>query len=82
MGCGNLIFAHDNPFNRETLDGKGLYFKDAAELTSLFNRAEDAGCDMEGLRTGAKLRAHTFYQWPDIVNCYAKLLNETKAPIA
>ena len=26
MGCGNLIFAHDNPFNRETLGECGTIF--------------------------------------------------------
>jgi hypothetical protein len=26
MGCGNLIFAHDNAFNRETLGPCGFYF--------------------------------------------------------
>jgi len=26
MGCGNLVFAHDNPFNRETLGSCGYFF--------------------------------------------------------
>ena len=33
MGCGNLVFAHDNPFNRETLGDSGLFFANPEELT-------------------------------------------------
>lgn len=82
MGCGNLVFAHDNPFNRETLDGNGLFFLDEVELTSLLDKAEGADADLAKHRAGAKLRALTCYQWPDIVARYASLLQETKSAIA
>jgi hypothetical protein len=41
MGCGNLIFAHDNPFIRETLGACGYYFADADELTKAIHTAEE-----------------------------------------
>ncbi len=74
MGCGNLILAHDNPFNRETLDGNGEFFRNAAELAALVDRADVDGLNGARLRAGAKLRAKTCYRWPDIVARYAKEL--------
>jgi len=79
MGCGNLIFAHDNPFNRETLQGNGMFFQDSAQLAILFNRAEDGALDLKKLREGAKLRALTCYQWPDIVDRYARALMDSQS---
>ncbi len=32
MGCANVVVAHDNPFNRETLAGAGLFWRDEREL--------------------------------------------------
>ncbi len=82
MGCGNLILAHDNPFNRETMDGNGLFFRGAAELAALVDHAEGGGLDGARLRAGAKLRAKTCYQWPDIVARYARALEESGSAIA
>ncbi len=79
MGCGNLILAHDNPFNRETLDGNGLFFRDASELAGLVNRADDDEFENARLRAGARLRARTSYRWPDIVARYARELENTDA---
>lgn len=38
MGCGNVVLAHDNPFNREVLGDAGLYFSTAADLALLLQR--------------------------------------------
>lgn len=32
MGCGCFVIAHNNPFNRWTLDNEGVYFSNGAEL--------------------------------------------------
>jgi glycosyltransferase involved in cell wall biosynthesis len=79
MGCGNLILAHDNPFNRETLDENGLFFQDSSQLATLFHRVEEGSLDLKKLREGARLRARTCYQWPDIVDRYARLLIDSKS---
>jgi glycosyltransferase involved in cell wall biosynthesis len=77
MGCGNLIFAHDNPFNRETLGASGLYFKDAAELSLAIDSVEQKECALQRYRQAAMERARSEYRWPDIVSRYADLLGQS-----
>jgi glycosyltransferase involved in cell wall biosynthesis len=74
MGCGNLIFAHDNPFNRETLGTCGNYFANDAELTHAIDHAEQDEANLAGLREASRSRARMNYCWPDIVSRYATLL--------
>jgi glycosyltransferase involved in cell wall biosynthesis len=74
MGCGNLVFAHDNPFNRETLDVHGLFFKNAQQLAALIDSAETPTVDIAEFRIGAKGRAMARYTWPCIINAYEALL--------
>jgi glycosyltransferase involved in cell wall biosynthesis len=74
MGCGNLIFAHDNPFNRETLGPCGYFFASDVDLTEAINLAERERADLVGLRETAISRARANYRWPDIVFSYAALL--------
>lgn len=74
MGCGNLVFAHDNCFNRETLGRAGIFFADAQTLTQAIDHAEQGGFDIEQKRREAKWRARTYYRWEDIVRRYAELL--------
>jgi glycosyltransferase involved in cell wall biosynthesis len=74
MGCGNLIFAHDNPFNRETLAMCGLYFRDAAELEEAIEGAEMSGHDFTWLRDAARKRAREKYRWSDVIDSYEQLL--------
>jgi glycosyltransferase involved in cell wall biosynthesis len=74
MGCRNLIFAHDNPFNRETLGASGIFFADEQELTSKIDNAEEGSIDLDRLRLDSMSRARLNYRWDDIVSKYAALL--------
>lgn len=82
MGCGNLIFAHDNPFNRETLAGCGLYFADVPELTKAIEEAEADVHDLLRLRGAAMRRAREKYRWSDVIDSYERLLNRVLAKAA
>lgn len=82
MGCGNLIFAHDNPFNRETLGNCGLYFADALELEKTIEGAEAGSRDLERLREAARKRAREKYRWSDVIDSYERLLSGTLAQAA
>ena len=82
MGCGNLIFAHDNPFNRETLAGCGFYFAGVPELTKAIGAAEADGCDLSRLRAAALRRAREKYRWCDVIDSYEQLLNGALARAA
>jgi glycosyltransferase involved in cell wall biosynthesis len=75
MGCGNLILAHDNSFNRETLADTGLFFSSVAGLTQIFDKVETGDEDLNLLRQKAKERARSQYHWPDIVNRYISLID-------
>lgn len=81
MGCGNLIFAHDNPFNRETLGDCGVFFASAAELTRAINDM-DQDPRAGQLRIAAKARARSRYRWPDVIASYAALLARAELPEA
>lgn len=77
MGCGNLVLAHDNPFNRETLGAAGIFFSGAGELTRAIEGVErlpQSGLDE--LREAARRRARANYRWEDAIERYAELLEE------
>jgi glycosyltransferase involved in cell wall biosynthesis len=74
MGCGNLVFAHDNPFNRETLGPCGFYFSSTLELAQAIDRAEEENTGLARLRDASRSRAGANYRWADIVSRYAALL--------
>lgn len=84
MGCGNLVFAHDNPFNRETLGSCGIYFANAPELSRALDRAEMGETDLERLREASRSRARENYHWQDIISRYLALLERVpvEVPIA
>ncbi|HEX4311268.1 MAG TPA: DUF1972 domain-containing protein [Acidobacteriaceae bacterium] len=79
MGCGNLIMAHDNPFNRETLGEEGLYFSTAEQLAETVDAVETRTKDLNHLRAGARARACSRYNWEGVIDQYAELLRQTSA---
>jgi glycosyltransferase involved in cell wall biosynthesis len=80
MGCGNLVFAHDNPFNRETLGPSGFYFANADELKAAIHAAEANEGELEPRRVTSQKRAGADYRWADIVSQYMALLELVTAP--
>jgi glycosyltransferase involved in cell wall biosynthesis len=74
MGCGNLIFAHDNPFNRETLGPCGYYFANVSELTKAIDFAEQEDTERARLREACRTCARAEYRWPDVISKYVALL--------
>jgi glycosyltransferase involved in cell wall biosynthesis len=79
MGCGNLVFAHDNPFNRETLGSCGYFFAEVEELTLAIQSAEESEGELAQRREASKNRARADYSWADIVSQYLVLLERTAA---
>jgi glycosyltransferase involved in cell wall biosynthesis len=81
MGCGNLIFAHDNPFNRETLGSSGQFFANVRELTMVIELAEKDESGSNRFRERAKTRARKNYRWADVISTYAAMLAETAVEV-
>lgn len=77
MGCGNLIVAHDNPFNRETLATSALFFEGVEDLKEIVKRIESCNFDAPKMRLETRQRAADHYSWPAIVEQYTDLLNST-----
>jgi glycosyltransferase involved in cell wall biosynthesis len=78
MGAGAAVLAYDVVFNREVLAGAGLYFRDAADVTALVERAEadaDATRAM-GRRSTDEVRR---YDWDDVTDRYERLAAELPA---
>ena len=80
MGCANLILAHDNAFNRETLGDAGLFFQETMDLKQTLDRIEGGGFDAPRMRAEAKRRASQLYSWPSIIEQYARLLRSSAMP--
>lgn len=75
MGCGNLILAHDNPFNRETLNNSALFFGGIGDLGRALEKIERVDFNAPRMRSAAQHRAMDVYGWPMIVEKYADLLH-------
>ncbi len=76
MGCGNLILAHGNPFNRETLGDAALFFQGIGDLRCTLEGIEEIDFDAGRMRSEARRRAREFYSWDSIVGKYADLLSQ------
>ena len=76
MGAGNCVIVYDTPENREVVGDCGLFFRDAAELTSHIQQAIDHPERVDVLRIKARERARALYSWDAITDEYEKMLNE------
>jgi glycosyltransferase involved in cell wall biosynthesis len=81
MGCANLIVAHDNPFNRETLGDAALFFQGTDDLAQTLERIEKTDFDASEMRSEAKCRAGQLYRWPSIIEHYLDLLRPSSMPL-
>jgi glycosyltransferase involved in cell wall biosynthesis len=74
MGCGNVVIASDNPFNREVLGDTGLFFADSAAVTACIH-AIDAAPDLVRFKHGVLERVKRFYTWDRITDYYCELIS-------
>ena len=71
MYLGLTIAAFDCNFNRETTEGKALYFKDAGELRKIVQTLQPN--EAATIATSMKEIADRRYTWKRIAGLYAKL---------
>lgn len=77
LGCGNLVVAHDNVFNREVTEGSGFYFKSPADIPRLLEQVEAlSATERAKLADRARARIREKYDWDEIADLYMKLLKE------
>jgi rhamnosyltransferase len=75
MSVGNIVIAHDNPFNREVCGENAIFFKNASELAAGMAQVERNREGHANLGEGARLRAIEAYGWEDVVMAYEVLFN-------
>lgn len=73
LGCGNLVLAHENPFNAEVLADYGLLFKNADALAEQIRGIEADPQLAEGYRRRARERIVQCYNWDRITDQYEEL---------
>ncbi|SRR6266478_754099 len=74
MGCGNMVIANDNPFNREVLGGAGLFFSTPDEVGACIDSVDSGGVDTVGMKANAVERVKQFYTWDRITDYYCELI--------
>lgn len=70
MGCGVLVAAHDNIFNREVLNDAGLFFRNDRDVTTLIKTVEKSPRDFSMFKIKAKNRIRDMYNWHDVIEQY------------
>jgi rhamnosyltransferase len=70
MGAGNLVIAHDNPFNREVSGDTALYFREPTDLASRLREIERETKEFSGFKRAAQKRAFENYEWEKVADSY------------
>lgn len=73
MGSRNLCVCHDNQFNREVVQGNGLFFADASDVDDRLARIEKNPSELEALRDGALQRVLGYYNWDNMAAKYHRI---------
>jgi len=75
MSAGNIVIAHDNPFNREVCGDLALYFKDVKDLASIMNLVEESNRSLRQNAMALRQRAKDKYNWEGVVAAHDKLFS-------
>lgn len=71
MGCGALIAAHDNPFNRSVVEAQALYFADPVGVSDIMRTSPFSW--HASFREVNIARIRDTYSWNSIIDQYEKL---------
>ncbi|GAB64099.1 MAG: glycosyltransferase family 1 protein [Candidatus Jettenia sp.] len=75
LGCGNMVIAHDNRFNREVAGDIALYFTGSHDIPGIIKKIElYSSHEQEGIADKAKRRVQSKYHWDDITAKYMRLI--------
>lgn len=77
LGCGNIVIAHDNAFNREVVGEFGILFKTVKGITACVERIDGmANEDRARIAAAARLRIRDCYNWEMITDQYSSILKQ------
>jgi glycosyltransferase involved in cell wall biosynthesis len=75
MGCGNVIVANDNVFNREVLGGAGLFFSTPNDVSAAIDSVDSGQADLSRMKAQVVERVRQFYTWDRITDFYCELIS-------
>ncbi len=76
LGCGNLVIAHDNVFNREVAGDAARYFHHEADIAEGIIAVESQPSELvEQTKAMAQERVQKAYDWDAITDAYFVLVN-------
>jgi|HubBroStandDraft_1064217.scaffolds.fasta_scaffold51457_1 glycosyltransferase involved in cell wall biosynthesis len=73
MGCGNIVIAHDNPFNREVLGDSGLFFSAPKDVIACIHTVDCGRADLARMKVNVVERVAEYYTWNRITDYYCQL---------
>jgi glycosyltransferase involved in cell wall biosynthesis len=76
LGCGNIVLAHDNIFNREVTEHEMFYFSTEYSCAEQINIIDNL-CEEEIVKKKhfAVRRIKEYYSWERIINEYVEMFN-------
>ena len=75
LGCGNLVMAHENVFNREVAGDAASYFKQESDIAEIVKAIESYPAEtINEKKFKAKERIIKNYDWDAITETYIRLL--------
>lgn len=77
MGCGAVVLAKDNLFNRETLSSNDFYFESSSQIISMAKEIFQNPETREQISSENRNRADLLYNWPQVCSDYAEILKDT-----
>jgi len=80
MNLGLCCIVFDVDYNRETTEGKALYFSSAQTLSEQVNRVHAADFDRTKVRGAMKEIALRRYTWDEVVSGYSSILDGDRDP--
>jgi glycosyltransferase involved in cell wall biosynthesis len=82
LGCGCVVIAHDNPFNREVCEDVAWYFQHEDEIPEAISVIDSYDTMTRAeITRNARSRIRDRYSWRRITDRYMELLNGGSSPV-
>ncbi len=70
LAAGNMVIAHDNPYNRWTAGAAAIYFTDKNSCAERMQQALDDDALVKACGVAARARAREAFRWDDVLLAY------------
>ncbi|TGQ64087.1 glycosyltransferase family 1 protein [Mesorhizobium sp. M00.F.Ca.ET.186.01.1.1] len=70
LAAGNMVIAHDNPYNRWTAGAAAIHFTDTASCAACMDRVIEDDALVAECGKAARVRAREAFRWEDVLIAY------------